>query len=419
MSPEQVVDLQRRVDRGPSLNESSKNLARVLVSFQQKYLSRGISPSQSSSMLCQVWSPQLCTGSGVSETRLRTTGQPFIVVGLEGSDMLSLFRCMSCRYEFGIDKEKPLELGAPGRVFLSCCPEARADVKSLGEAEYHRRPSAELCAVESCILLPVFPSVNVSHRAIAVIEVVGKGIQYLPIVELLAKCLKQYGLSTSHTAKVSTCLKGQNMYGTLMEGTGTDEMMIDAANASVGQLVGWSGVESGRASKRLRVSPSSLKGLMNTKSISTVSKEQMSKYESCVDHVLQGKRNKKSTLQQLPMTAGFDSRWGIVQDLPNNTRIIDPPDGAFPIQRRGMGRIEPHVTLIQKWPGLERIKYKYSATQESDDALQQLSSSQNEDSDWMGMVDPFMLDLMMMPDFGDDEGLGDEQGLPLVQHMQE
>ena len=415
---QQVVDLQRRVDRGPSLKEYSKTLARVLVSFQQKYLSRDISSSQTSSMLCQVWSPLLCTGSGVSETRLRTAGQPFIVVGLEGSDMLSLFRCMSCRYEFGIDREKPLELGAPARVFSSCSPEARADVKSLGEAEYHRRQSAELCAVESCILLPVFPSVNVSHPSIAVVEMLGKGIQYLPIVELLAECLQQYGLSTSRTEEVSTCLKEQNMYGTLMEGTETDVMMIDhAVNASVGQLVGWSGVESGRASKRLRVTPSSLKGLMKAKSISTISKEKMSKYESCVDHVLQGKRNNKSTQQQFPMTAGFDSRWGIVQDLPNNTRIMEPPDGAFPIQRRRKGRIEPDITLLRDWPGLERIKYTYSASQESnDDALQQLSSSQNEDSGWMGMVDPFMLDLMMTPDFGDDEDLGDVQGLPPVQY---
>jgi hypothetical protein len=41
---------------------------------------------------------------------------PFCVAGV--GDMLALFRCISCRYCFGTDIEKPALLGAPGRVLL-------------------------------------------------------------------------------------------------------------------------------------------------------------------------------------------------------------------------------------------------------------------------------------------------------------
>jgi len=42
-------------------------------------------------------------------------GLPFCVAGV--GDLLALFRCISCRYCFGTNIEKPDLLGAPGRVF--------------------------------------------------------------------------------------------------------------------------------------------------------------------------------------------------------------------------------------------------------------------------------------------------------------
>lgn len=44
-------------------------------------------------------------------------GLPFCVAGL--GDMLALFRCISCRFAFGTNVQRPNTLGAPGRVFTS------------------------------------------------------------------------------------------------------------------------------------------------------------------------------------------------------------------------------------------------------------------------------------------------------------
>jgi len=44
-------------------------------------------------------------------------GLPFCVAGV--GDLLALFRCISCRYCFGTNIEKPDLLGAPGRVFTT------------------------------------------------------------------------------------------------------------------------------------------------------------------------------------------------------------------------------------------------------------------------------------------------------------
>ena len=44
-------------------------------------------------------------------------GLPFCVAGV--GDFLALFRCISCRYCFGTDVQKPDLLGAPGRVYTT------------------------------------------------------------------------------------------------------------------------------------------------------------------------------------------------------------------------------------------------------------------------------------------------------------
>lgn len=44
-------------------------------------------------------------------------GLPFCVAGI--GDFLALFRCISCRYCFGTDVQKPELLGAPGRVYTT------------------------------------------------------------------------------------------------------------------------------------------------------------------------------------------------------------------------------------------------------------------------------------------------------------
>ena len=47
----------------------------------------------------------------------RMQGMPFCVAGM--GDLLALFRCISCRFNFGTNVARPNTLGAPGRVFTS------------------------------------------------------------------------------------------------------------------------------------------------------------------------------------------------------------------------------------------------------------------------------------------------------------
>lgn len=388
----------------------TKTLARVLVLFQHKCISEELVKMASQSILCQVWSPE----QGL-DTRLKTNGQPFFVAGKQGSDMLSLFRCLSCRYAFGIDESKPRELGAPGRVFLHSRPEVRANVQQLDASEYHRKPSAELCAVESCLHLPVF--MPEGGGVIAVIEVLGNGIDYLPIVEILAECLQMHGLSTTPIEKVAMQLESQHMAicsnEISTERTGEDAFAF-AVQSSVEQLFESSGFASEQASKRLKVSSESLKGLMKSKNIGTISKRKMEKYESHVNTILQGKQSKRKKQNQ----KGIDSRWNMVRYLPSICdQTIKPPDGAFPIRPVGnRRRIEPDIALLQEWPGLESMKQdsNESAKDTKETNENPTSSNENESGDWLGMIDPFMLDLMMMNDFEGDGNIGNVHDLPPI-----
>ncbi|KAF5834819.1 hypothetical protein DUNSADRAFT_8402 [Dunaliella salina] len=64
--------------------------------------------------LVQMWMPaQLSDGSTV----LGAQGLPFALSGV--GDLLALFRCVSVRYRFATDVNKPALMGAPGRVFTS------------------------------------------------------------------------------------------------------------------------------------------------------------------------------------------------------------------------------------------------------------------------------------------------------------
>jgi hypothetical protein len=59
-------------------------------------------------------------------------GLPFCVAGV--GDLLALFRCISCRYCFGTNIEKPDLLGAPGRVFTTMEVRARGGAGARAHA---------------------------------------------------------------------------------------------------------------------------------------------------------------------------------------------------------------------------------------------------------------------------------------------
>lgn len=135
---------------------------------------------------------------------------PFCVAGM--GDLLALFRCISCRFNFAADPARLNALGAPGRVFVSGEPELACNVQSYPHGAYLRQAEAAQCRVQSSMLLPVFmhpPKQPVdihSNSALAVIEVVqtSDDMAFLPVAHLLGIVLLKCGLFTSLQSQVSS-----------------------------------------------------------------------------------------------------------------------------------------------------------------------------------------------------------------------
>lgn len=158
----------------------------------------------------QTWLPEVHENGNV---RLVTKGMPFCVAGT--GDLLALFRCISCRFTFGTDINKPEELGAPGRVFLSGEAELACNVQEYPREAYLRRAEAEQCRIQSSMMLPIFSLESDStrdapirssrlHASIAVVEVVqtSDDMAFMPVAELLRKVLHRSGLTTVDTEEI-------------------------------------------------------------------------------------------------------------------------------------------------------------------------------------------------------------------------
>ena len=137
---------------------------------------------------------------------------PFCVAGM--GDLLALFRCISCRFNFGADLTKPEALGAPGRVFTTGLPELSCNVQQYPREAYLRRAEAEQCRVQSSMLLPLFslPSTGEPRpESLGVIEVVqtSDDMAFLPVTRLLGAVLLRCGLHTSTVQEVQARLPTQ------------------------------------------------------------------------------------------------------------------------------------------------------------------------------------------------------------------
>ena len=150
-----------------------------------------------------MWLPQQ---SSDGQVVLKTKEMPFCVAGM--GDLLALFRCISCRFSFQTDDTQPERLGAPGRVFLSGCPEMACNVQHYPPGAYLRVAEAAQCRVQAHMLLPVFAcspedigeNFEKISKAIAVIEIVqaSDDMSFLPMAQLIRTVFSQTsGLYTS------------------------------------------------------------------------------------------------------------------------------------------------------------------------------------------------------------------------------
>ena len=155
-----------------------------------------------------------------SDIQLITKGMPFCVAGT--GDLLALFRCISCRFAFGTTAEKPHELGAPGRVFISREAELACNVQAYPRDAYLRRAEAEQCRIQSSMLLPVFLDSNTQNSAnnsilkkdvVGIIEVVqtSDDMAFLPVADLLQTVLQKSGLSTVDLSSIRLPVKASHI----------------------------------------------------------------------------------------------------------------------------------------------------------------------------------------------------------------
>jgi hypothetical protein len=402
-------------------------LARAFVGFQDKYLSSY--PSQG--LLCQAWIPSIqytgqCghgdSNSNPNATVLATKGNPFFVAGQSGADLLALFRCVSCRFKFGTDIRTPQELGAPGRVYISAKPEMLVNVQNLNGEDYHRSEGAKLCSVKSCILVPVFTLE--SDQVIAIVEILTNNtdLEYARMCLMVAEQLAKYNFRTCPLSDVQECA-GEVSPAFLQDQSHTTPFIHESklyvhAPSMTGDEVDGSGFVSGRDSAKLGLPLADLKTLMKKKKVKTLSRNSMGRYEQEVNMFLSNQGRAGAPLRKMPSSKGIDSRWHAVRRVPHTKskrrKADEFPDGGFPLlpSQQG-GRIMPDYNMISQSLSAKNMKLKIpdAGVQEGGTSAENITSTSDSD-DWMGMIDPAMLELMVN-DHGLDE-LGDLSNLDVI-----
>lgn len=423
----------------------------MLVSFQDQYLAIETTDSAPhSGLLCQVWLPRVLEDGAT--VQLQTKGQPFFIAGSHGADFLALFRCLSCRYEFGTDGRNPGELGAPGRVYLYSKPEFSANVQHMNAHDYHRQSSAKLCSVQSCILFPLF-HLRKPGYSLGVIEIVQNNdhMDFLRITEMMLKNLMRYELTSCPLDQVRMMLDtsdgGLDFQLSLQENlTVNPQLRIDEHDVSTDQndidetptRMKRRAFEKGSKKLGTRLSNSNLQNLMKKKQIKTLRKHNVARYEEDVDLSL---LNRHEDLYRVPLSfhQGMDSRWKRVQDIPTQNKLStddsddDCPDGAFAIKSSRSGKMKywskksssprmfpqnsrgrshgderktgtsaPTPGPIIEIPSLERL----SAPME-EHSRDSSGKDKTQSEDWIGMIDPAMVELMMTEDLGADFDIDD------------
>jgi len=381
---------------------------------------------------------------------LRTKGNPFFLAGLSGADHLAFFRCISCRYTFGTDVNVPKELGAPGRVFLTGKPEVLGNVGAMAPEHFHRSDHAKTCMVQSCMILPVMDPES-QFKCVGVIEVLTNNadLAYSRMSAMLAEQLSKHGLSTCQVSdqgsegggEVSPELRQPHITpGAFAAGAEPAERSARDPPAEVPVGHGRVGMITGKDSVRLGLSKADLMTLMKQKRIKTLSRNSMGRYEEEVDLVLEAPAG---TLQKVPSEKAIDSRWGAARRLPEKRRVLeaierkkkgrrkcmtrDFGDGGFPVIRQADGTLVADYAAIaenelrremaaagqresrrgggvggsapraQTGPSASPFEGAAGGPRVTDDGRNSgdhTLSAQGSD-DWLGMIDPQMLELMV------------------------
>jgi len=163
-----------------------ERMARMVVDLNNQ-----LADSQSGSLI-QIWMPDRENGGA----QLQTQGLPYAVTGT--GDLLALFRCVSCRYNFSTDVMQPCLLGAPGRVYTTLEPEMCNDLQKYHKQIYLRVNEAQRCMVHSTVVMPFFDTPN-REKAVGVLEVIktAKNVSFSDLVERLTESLARVDFFSS------------------------------------------------------------------------------------------------------------------------------------------------------------------------------------------------------------------------------
>lgn len=177
-----MANFSRRASQGP---EVKARCADVVLELS------GMMKNASTGALVQMWLPETLAGGG--EVVLATQGLAYSITGV--GDLLALFRCISCRYNFATDVLSPSRLGAVGRVYTTLQPEMSCDLQKYQKQVYLRVQEAQRCSVHSTLLMPVFSSSQQSHP-VAVLEIVksSKEICFPELVDQISEALSRVKL---------------------------------------------------------------------------------------------------------------------------------------------------------------------------------------------------------------------------------
>lgn len=182
----------------------------------------------------QVWLPDqedVDAHGNANQHVLKTKGMPFCIAGF--GDLLALFRCVSCRFAFGINPSHPHTLGAPGRVYISNTPEVSLNVQQYSKTAYLRLAEAEQCHIQSSFLAPVFLHHGSRDQCVAILEIVTSSVMMDVVATMadLSKALESVGLCTCDREIVNQLIPNRtannalpnNVYILDKKGDGIDE----------------------------------------------------------------------------------------------------------------------------------------------------------------------------------------------------
>ena len=326
-------------------------------------------------------------------------------------------------------------------MFITGKPEALGNVGAMAREEFHRSDHAKTCSVKSCLLLPVYYP-GKRGQCLCIVEVLTNNtdLAYTRMGALFARELAKYGLATCPLSDLEMSAEGAGEISpSLQQGISVSPFIELAPTGRDGRDAAQISLAAASDSARLGMTLADLKSLMQQRRIKTLSRNSMGRYEDEVDLVLNENVAQEGAKRKLPSEAGIDSRWDAARRKPQKQRQKqkhttrqwtctsgDFLQAGFPVVREANGKLVADVEMIARRTHAMQIPVTNAKPggvrgSPSNGLLGHTdcsgsggvrsgtpSMSAGDSDDWLGMIDPHMLDLMVRDDVIDAVGNMDD-----------